>query len=148
MTKLSKDLIEMRDNNIGRLFQHAARCYSEQALSLLHERGFSDISLYHTVLISNLSSTGDQITTIADKAGITKQAMGQLVNELEKKGYIRKTQSPVDKRSYLIQFTERGQDALRAAYEVKLIIEKEYAEILGESNAKKLRNLLQKLINH
>ena len=147
MSQLSKELVEMRENNIGRLFQQAARSYSERALSLLHARGFSDITLFHTVLISNLDTAGDQITAIAEKAGITKQAMGQLVNELESKGYVKKTKNPEDKRAYLIQFTEHGKDALRAAYEVKIIIEDEYKALLGIENVHHLRELLQALIS-
>ena len=147
MSKLSKDLLDMRENNIGRLFQHAARNYSERALALLHERGFSDITLFHTVLISNLDTAGAQISAIAEKAGITKQAMGQLVNDLEKKGYVKKTKSREDSRAYVINFTERGKDALLAAYEVKVIIENEYKALLGIDNVENLRELLKTLID-
>lgn len=146
MSQLPDSLIEMRKRNIGRLFQRAARSYSERALTLLHERGFSDITLFHTALIANLDTAGDKITAIAEKAGITKQAMGQLVNDLENKGYVKKTKSLNDKRAYLVQFTEYGKDALRAAYEVKIIIEEEYKELLGVDNVKNLRKLLEKLI--
>ena len=147
MNQLTDSLMTMREKNIGRLFQRASRSYSERALALLHEKGFSDITLFHTVLIANLDTAGDQITSIAEKAGITKQAMGQVVNDLEKKGYVKKTKSLSDKRSYLIEFTEHGKDALRAAYEVKVIIEKEYMVLLGVDNVKKLRELLEILIN-
>lgn len=147
MNTLSKDLLKMRENNIGKLFQHAARSYSERALELLKAKGFSDITLFHTVLISNLDAEGAQITAIAEKAGITKQAMGQLVTELEKKGYVQKTKSAEDSRAYLIQFTERGKDALLAAYEVKVIIENEYKELLGVESVDTLRALLETLID-
>ncbi len=146
MSILSKDLLEMRENNIGRLFQLATKSYSERALALLHDRGFTDITLFHTVLISNLDTEGAQITAIAEKAGITKQAMGQLANELEKKGYVQKTKSTEDSRAYLIMFTERGKDALIAAYDVKVIIEKEYKELLGIENLEVLRDVLKALI--
>jgi DNA-binding MarR family transcriptional regulator len=147
MSQISKDLLDMRDNNIGRLFQHAGRNYSERALALLHIRGFSDITLFHTVLISNLDTRGAQISAIAEKAGITKQAMGQLVNDLEKKGYVKKTKSADDSRAYMINFTERGKEALLAAYEVKVIIENEYKELLGIDNLESLREILKTLIN-
>ncbi|OUR61169.1 hypothetical protein A9Q74_10285 [Colwellia sp. 39_35_sub15_T18] len=146
MSQLPDNLINMREKNIGRLFQRASRSYSERALALLHEKGFSDIALFHTVLIANLDADGDQITSIAEKAGITKQAMGQIVNDLENKGYVKKTKSLRDKRAYLIEFTEHGKDALRAAYEVKIIIEKEYMALLGIDNVKHLRALLETLI--
>lgn len=147
MNQLPSNLIEMREKNIGRLFQRAARTYSERALTLLHERGFADMTLYHTVLIANLDASGDQITSIADKAGISKQAMGQIANDLENKGYVKKTKSLSDKRAYLIEFTDHGKDALRAAYDVKVIIEDEYKTLLGIDNVETLRALLGVLIS-
>ena len=43
-------------------------------------------------------------------------------------------------------FTERGKDALIAAYDVKVIIEKEYKELLGIENLEVLRDVLKALI--
>lgn len=146
MTELSPSLLEMRDKNIGRLFQRATRAYSERALTLLHEKGFNDISLFHTALIANLDIEGTQITVIAEKAGMTKQAMGQLATELETKGYVLKSRDPNDKRAFRVTFTDKGKDALTAAYQVKLIIEAEYAQKLGIENNVKLRQLLIKLL--
>ena len=147
MSDIPDKLIEMRANNIGRLFQRAARTYSERALALLHERGFTDITLYHTVLIAILDINGDQITSIADKAGISKQAMGQIANDLCSKGYIQKTKSQTDKRAFLVEFTEHGKSALKAAFDVKLIIEDEYKILLGVEDTAQLRLLLERLIS-
>jgi DNA-binding MarR family transcriptional regulator len=146
MTELPQNLIEMRDNNIGRLFQRAARAYSERALTLLHEKGFDDITLFHTALIANLAIEGSQITEIAEKAGMTKQAMGQLANELEAKGYVLKERDPEDKRALKVSFTLKGKEALEAAYQVKLMIEAEYSQKLGGQNNQMLRQLLENLL--
>ena len=66
--------------------------------------------------------------------------MRQLVNDLEKKGYVKKTKSREDSRAYVINFTERGKDALLSAYEVKVIIENEYKELLGIDNVEIYEN--------
>ena len=147
MKECPKSLIEMREKNIGRLFHQAARIYSEKALVLLHEKGFNDITLYHTALISNLDIEGTQITLIAERAGMTKQAMGQLANELESKGYVSKSRDPEDKRAYKIAFTDKGKEALEAAYHIKLMIEDEYTQILGKTNFLQLRQLLNTLLH-
>jgi len=146
MKDLSPNLIEMRNKNIGRLFQRAARAYSERALTLLHEKGFDDITLFHTTLIANLDIEGSQITLIAERAGITKQAMGQLANELEIKGYVIKSRDPQDKRAFRVSFTNKGKEALEAAYQVKLMIEAEYSDKLGAQNNAQLRQLLENLL--
>ena len=147
MKNLGEKSIEMRDNNIGRLFQKAARDYSERALHLLHERGYTDITLYHTALLANLDLRGTHITTIAEKAGMTKQAMGQLANDLAEKGYVNKSKDPKDKRAIVIKFTPSGKKALHAAYDIKIQIEKDYKQLLGVENEAQLRRLLKRLID-
>jgi len=97
-------------------------------------------------LIANLDIEGSQITLMAEKAGITKQAMGQLANELEIKGYVIKSRDPQDKRAFRVSFTNKGKEALEAAYQVKLMIEDEYSLKLGAQNNAQLRQLLENLL--
>ena len=144
--ELAQKSIELRENNIGRLFQRAGRLYSERALSLLHEQGYSDVKLSHSALFANLDLEGTQITTIADRAGMTKQAMGQLATDLETKGYIRKIKDPTDKRAFIVQFTDQGKKALHAAYDIKLKVEKEFQQVVGTKNLKALQDVLQNLL--
>src|SRR5690349_19404406 len=113
-------LLAMRQENIGRLFQRAARAYSEEALRRIEAYGHQGLTLFHTALISNLDVEGTQISTVAERAGVTKQAMGQVAKELEARGYIRRVTDPNDKRGVLLHFTERGQKFLRDAYQVKV----------------------------
>ncbi len=143
----NRNLLALRQQNIGRLFQRAARAYSELAFDKLHARGHDGLSVYHTALISNLDVDGTRIGTLAERAGITKQAMGQLVKDLEARGYIRREPDPEDKRASIIQFTDLGWTFLQDAYEVKLEIEAEYAAILGDAGMTTLRGLLDDLLD-
>ena len=141
-----QQLIKMRQDNIGRLFQRAARMYSELALEKLQAAGYEGLTLFHTSLISNLDVEGTRIVTLADRAGVSKQAMGQIVNDLEKRGYIERTPDPDDKRAVLIMFTETGYQFLEDAYQVKVEIEREFAVKLGDENYHLLRDLLDTLV--
>jgi DNA-binding MarR family transcriptional regulator len=71
--------------------------------------------------------------------------MGQLVADLEQRGYIERTSDPSDGRASLVKFTEQGWELLQDAYRVKQAIEAEYAEVLGEDNMNALWELLKKL---
>jgi DNA-binding MarR family transcriptional regulator len=143
-----KALAALRHENIGRFFQRAARAYSERALKKLHTYGYEGLTLVHTALISNLDIEGTRITVLADRAGITKQAMGQLVADLEVRGFIQRAADPDDKRAVVIQFTEGGWQFLEDAYRVKVEIEAEYTAVLGEEAMETLRVLLRQLIDH
>jgi DNA-binding MarR family transcriptional regulator len=148
MDQVDRDrLAALRQQNIGRLFQRAARAYSELALQKLRERGYDGLTLFHTALISNLDLQGTGITTLADRAGVTKQAMGQLVAELEERGFVKRLPNPDDKRAALIQFTEAGWQFLQDAYHVKNEIEAEYTGVLGEAGMEQLRSLLEVLLD-
>jgi DNA-binding MarR family transcriptional regulator len=89
---------------------------------------------------------GTNISVLAERAGTTKQAMGQLVAELEGKGYVLRVPDPTDRRATLIKFTEAGQRFLLDAYHVKHEIEAEYTAILGEEQMELLRGALMRLL--
>lgn len=149
MAEIEQDeLIRMRQENIGRLFQRAARLYSELAVTKFENYGRDSLTLVHTALISNLDIQGTQISTIAERAGMSKQAMGQIAKELEEQGYITRIPDPNDKRGVLLKFTENGLELLQDAYHIKTEIEAEFAEILGVDEMTNLRDLLSKLIEN
>lgn len=143
------ELAALRQQNVGRLFQRAARSYSELALEKLRALGrYDGLTLFHTALISNLDVEGTRISLLAERAGISKQAMGQVVGELEAQGLILREADPLDKRAAVIKFTERGWQFLQDAYRVKLEIEATYETILGEDQLNTLRTLLERLLAH
>ena len=143
-----EELLALRQQNIGRLFQRAARAYSELALEKLKAYGYDGLTLFHTTLIANLDIEGTRITTLAQRAGVTKQAMGQVVVELEERGYIETLDDPADKRATVVKFTQQGWQFLQDAYRVKLEIEAEYTRILGKEQMGQLWKLLQTLLGH
>ena len=103
-------------------------------------------SVAHTTLLADLDTSGTRITVLAERAGVTKQAVGNLVGELEERGYVRRLTDPADGRATLINFTEKGWLFLYDAYQVKLEIEAEYEAILGEAGLKSLYRLLNQLV--
>ncbi len=140
------ELLALRQQNIGRKFQRAARAYSELALKKLQAYGHHGLTLFHTALISNLDVEGTRITTLAERASVSKQAMGQLVNELEQRNYIERFPDPEDRRATLVTFTALGWQFLQDAYQVKQTIEADYTEVLGEQGMAQLQALLQQLL--
>jgi DNA-binding MarR family transcriptional regulator len=139
-------LAESRQNYIGRLLQNAARSVSVQATERLRARGHQGLTLAHTTLLAYLDLDGTRITVLAERAGITKQSMGQLVMELEQRGYVARQVDPTDRRATLVTFTEAGWQFLVDAGTVKRDIEAEYADLLGEEQLETLRATLSRVI--
>jgi DNA-binding MarR family transcriptional regulator len=143
-----EQLRALRQQHIGRLLQQAYRAYNHQAIAKLRERGHTGLTLAHTLLLSNLDLEGTRITTLAERAGITKQSMGQLVEDLEKRGYVERQVDATDRRASVVHFTPAGWQFLQDAYELKQEIEAEYQDMLGEAVFDQLRATLRQLLAH
>jgi DNA-binding MarR family transcriptional regulator len=139
-------LDELRQQYIGRLLLQAQRASRVRATEKLRTRGHDGLSIAHTNLISSLDLDGTRITTLAERIGISKQAVGHLVLDLEQRGYIERAVDPADRRATIVTFTDAGWRFLNDAYYVKREIEAEYSAILGEQGMVQLRTLLNKLI--
>jgi DNA-binding MarR family transcriptional regulator len=75
---------------------------------------------------------GSRLTELAERSGLTKQAVGEAVTDLERLGYLTREPDPLDRRAKIIKLTEHGLDAYRTARRLFAEIEQEWAEQLGE----------------
>src|ERR1700761_2977104 len=74
--------------NLRQLVLRASRIVNRHVVEGLQARGYADLRSTHTTLLSNIDLAGSTVTVAADRAGITKQAMGRLATELESAGDI------------------------------------------------------------
>ncbi len=133
-------------DHIGRLFLRAHRDFSERAIELLRQRGHDQIGLAHTGVLAHLDDQPTRITTIADRAAITKQAAGQIVLDLEAQGYVTRVVDPGDHRAMLVTLTAAGRRYFADAGMVKQEIEAGYAGVLGAERLRDLREALETLL--
>jgi DNA-binding MarR family transcriptional regulator len=136
----------LRDESIGRLFLQAQRAYFKRGIAKLRARGHDRVTLAHTTLLPYLDPEGTSVTNLAERAGMTKQSMRQLVLDLEDKGYIKRIPDPDDRRATLVIFTAEGRRFIEDGYEVKKEIDDEYRAILGEERVEALKGSLKTLI--
>jgi DNA-binding MarR family transcriptional regulator len=71
--------------------------------------------------------------------------MGQLVADLEKKGYVERVEDPADGRARLVRLTKKGRRHVRDAREIIREIETAYARGLGDERLETLRVILKDL---
>lgn len=139
---------ELRNQSFGRVFLILYRDFQVRCVPKLEARGHGGLSEAHLNVLIHLDADGTRIVKLAERANMTKQSMGDLVQELEQKGYMTRTPDPSDKRAAIIHFSERGQQFLLDAYEVKMEIEAEYASILGQAEMEQFMTLARKLLEH
>lgn len=116
----------------------AERHLAEALQAHLVAAGFEDHRVVHHNVMAHVTYEGIRLTELADKAGITKQAMSELVIDLERRGYLQRSADPHDGRAKLIGFTEKGRAAVQEA--MRAFEEMEVA--LGQRSLRSLRRAL------
>ena len=93
-------------------------------------------------MLSLTPTDGMRVTDLADRVGMTKQALGEFANELERQGLLETVRDPADRRVRILRPTRRGRQAVAAAEKVIAEIEDEWCERLGPRKWAQLRRLL------
>ncbi|MEV1167976.1 MarR family transcriptional regulator [Nonomuraea sp. NPDC049784] len=100
----------------------------------------------HSAVFFHMEHDGIRLSRLAEKAQMTPQAMGALVDDLEEMGHLRRVPDPADRRAKLIVFTERGDEALKAGYDAIDGVERRLAALLGEDGLAELNATLSRVI--
>lgn len=132
---------------VGQLFGRALRLFRAE----LHERargaGYTDLREAHLQVFGNLDWTGTRLTDLAARASMTRPSMGELVDELERAGYLKRGPDPADGRAKLISLTHAGKRVMAQAVRVVRDIEQGYAASIGPARFEALCDSLQALID-
>lgn len=147
--KISPEALEAstRDRpHLGVLLQRVRRAIDEEVGQRITRAGFDNIRPGHGTVFTFLPLGGARLTELAARARMTKQAMGELVRELELLGYVERATDPHDGRARIIRFTAKG----RRADEVGILairdIEREWAAAVGRRQMDALRSTLTRLL--
>ena len=122
---------------------------ASSSFSEFHERiteaGHPAIRPGHGCVFRFIHQGGSRLTELAESSGLSKQAVGEVVDDLEKLGYVERAQDPQDGRAKVIRLTERGADAQRTALEIFADIERDFAERYGAERVATMRELLEEI---
>ncbi|WP_206540087.1 MarR family winged helix-turn-helix transcriptional regulator [Leisingera sp. ANG-Vp] len=96
-------------------------------------------------MIPYIRKEGTRQAEIAARMGISKQAVQQLVLDLEQAGIVQRKPDPADRRGKIITFTDAGLAAQRDSAKVKLAVEQELRQQLGKQDFEALHRILGKI---
>jgi DNA-binding MarR family transcriptional regulator len=71
----------------------------------------------HTQVFENLDPGGTRLTVLAERTQMSHQAMGEMIDELVRHGYLERVPDPDDRRARLIRATGLGRTELTRAGE-------------------------------
>ncbi len=89
--------------------------------------GYPDLRPVHGLAFQALGAAGATSTELAARLGVTKQAAGQIVDDLERRGYVCREPHPAGGRRRLVVLTEAARTHLSVAGRVLHGLEDELA---------------------
>jgi DNA-binding MarR family transcriptional regulator len=111
----------------------------------LEQSEFRDIRPTHGCVFRFVQGDGLRLTEIAERADMTKQSVGEIVDDLVERGYAMRIPDPEDRRAKLICLTERGEEAQAYGRKIFARVEKQWAERYGAERIAQLRRLLEEI---
>src|SRR5215469_18237290 len=97
---------------IGALLRVPAQAIQRRIVKELNEAGYGELRVPHMAVLQFPGPDGVRPSTLAERAGMSKQAMNRLLQSLEDLGYVVRSNVPDEGRARIVRFTKRG----RAAY--------------------------------
>ncbi|MEP9373738.1 MarR family winged helix-turn-helix transcriptional regulator [Mesorhizobium sp. KR1-2] len=130
------------DMLIGALLRVPAQAIHRRIIKELNAAGFDDLRLPHIAVLQFPGPDEVRPATLAERAGMSKQAMNQLLGSLEGFGYIVRTDVPGEAGARVVRFTERGHAAYAKIIDTLRDIEREWSSELGPERFAQLKALL------
>lgn len=130
---------------IGALLRVPAHAIFRRIIKELNASGFEELRLPHMAVLQFPGPEGMRPGTLAERAGISKQALNQLLLSLEASGYIARSAVKDDGRMRVVRFTRRGRDAYAKIVDILEDIEREWIAELGAKQFADLKAILTRV---
>jgi DNA-binding MarR family transcriptional regulator len=136
-------LEEAKRGSTLQLLFRAARLANERATARVNAAaGRPVFSGAIANLLPHITFDGVRIGALADKLGITKQAVSKTVGEMAEEGVVELVTDPDDARGKLVRFTAKGADAIQHGLGILGALERELAADLGDRRMRQLHDTL------
>ena len=134
--------IKTQDMLVGALLRVPAQAIQRRIIHDLNAAGFEELRVPHMAVLQFPGPDGVRPGTLAERAGMSKQAINQLLRSLEGSGYIVRSDAADEGRARIIRLTRRGRAAYSKIHEILREIEREWSSELGPKPFAQLKELL------
>src|SRR6516225_5947256 len=126
---------------IGALLRVPAQAIHRRIITELNAAGFEELKVPHMAVWQFPGPDGIRPGVLAERAGMSKQAMNQLLRSLEGLGYIVRLDAPNERRARIVRLTKRGRTAYAKIHDILRVIEREWSAELGPKCFNELKAL-------
>jgi DNA-binding MarR family transcriptional regulator len=127
---------------IGALLRVPAQAIHRRLIKDLNAAGFDDLRLPHIAVLQYPGPDGGRPGSLAERAGISKQAMNQLLGSLESLGYLERSDAADEGRARIVRFTRRGRAVYAKMQDILLDVEAEWSAELGAKRFAEFKEIL------
>ena len=127
---------------IGALLRVPAQAIHRRIITELTAAGFEDLRVPHMAVLQFPGPDGVRPGVLAERAGMSKQAMNQLLRSLEGLGYLARSDDPNEGRARIVRLTKRGRAAYARMHGILRDIEGDWGAELGSKHFTQLKELL------
>jgi DNA-binding MarR family transcriptional regulator len=127
---------------IGALLRVPAQAIQRRIIKELNAAGFEELSVPHMAVLQFPGPDGVRPGMLAERAGMSRQAMNQLLRSLEALGYLVRSDVPDAGRARIIRLSKRGRAAYSKMKNILHDIEREWSAELGPKRFAKLKDIL------
>lgn len=131
---------------LGTLLSAAGRRLASELDAGLAAAGYGDVRSAHAPLFMTIEPAGSSVTQLAERARMTKQAMGELARHLEAQGYVEYAVDQSDRRARRITLTARGWQALDVGMRVIDDFDQWLDDTVGAPRVRALRATLDRIL--
>jgi len=135
----------MSDPTLSGLILQAFRSLDSEIEAALEDRGIGELRPSQAKALLLVDRGGTRLSELAQRAGITKQAMMQVVDDLQTKGLARRVPDPNDARAKVVKLTARGLRERAEARRALTSVEGRARRRLGDRRYDGLRAALEEL---
>jgi DNA-binding MarR family transcriptional regulator len=131
---------------LGLLLRLLHQHWSQSIEAALRAAGFGDIRPPHANVFAFVPSGGIQVSELAQLSQVRKQTMAEVVEQLERMGYVERRPDPTDRRGRLVFLTERGQAVRPVGAAAGRRVERDWARLTSPETIQALRGSLERVL--
>jgi DNA-binding MarR family transcriptional regulator len=129
----------LKTPHIGQLVRDALGALEGRLLEKLRDSGVEGLRPTHNAVLRFLDEGGTRASELARRSGLTRQALTQIVDDLEDLGFVTRRDDPGDRRAKLVVYTDRGHKAFVVSRGIIAGLERDAERRLGRRRYAQLR---------
>jgi DNA-binding MarR family transcriptional regulator len=122
------------------------RLLSKDMLREAHARGHTQLRAAHDPVFATLPQQGARASDMANRAGITKQSMGEAIRDMVGLGLLEMQEDPSDRRAKLVKYTDAGLEVAQGGKRYMYELEQQWIEKFGKDNYETAREILEGIV--